>query len=99
MGAENLAPTRVLSLDPPAHSLSPSKMYETLAVHTDILEMKECIALILKVAGVFMNSSFLKMKAICTFETLETRNPVTQRKKPEDHDPQRQHLGNLNAVM
>jgi len=39
--------------------------------------MKECTAFILKVAGVFMNSSFLKIKATYAFETLEIRNPVT----------------------
>jgi len=46
-----------------------------------------------------MNSSFLKMKAICTFEALEVRNPVTLCKKAEDQNPQHQHLGNLKAVM
>jgi len=66
---------------------------------TDILEMKDCTAFILKVAGVFMNSSFLKIKAICTFETLETKNPVTPCKKPEDQNPQHQCLGNLKALM
>jgi hypothetical protein len=77
MGVGNLAPIRILSLDHPAHSLSPSKLYEALALCTDILEMKECTAFVLKVAGVFMNSSFLKMKATYAFETLEIRNPVT----------------------
>jgi len=99
MGAENLAPTRILSLDHPAHSLSPSKLYLALALRTDILEMKDCTACILKVAGVFINSSFLKIKAMCTFETLETRNPVTWCKKPEDQNPQHQCLGNLKALM
>jgi len=99
MGVENLASIRILSLDHPAHSLSPSKLYKALALRTDILEMKECSAFILKVAGVFMNSSFLKMKAICTFEALEVRNPVTWCKKAEDQNPQHQHLGNLKAVM
>ena len=99
MGLENLAPIGILSLDLRAHSLSPSKFYEALALRTDILEMKEYTAFILKVAGVLMNSSFSKMKAIYTFETMEIRNPVKQCKKPEDQNPQHQRLGNLKALM
>jgi hypothetical protein len=99
MGVESLAPIGILSLDHPAHSLLPSKLYEALALHTGILVMKECIAFILKFAGVFMNSSFVKMKAIYTFETLEISNPGKQCKKPEDLNPQHQCLGNLKAVM
>jgi hypothetical protein len=37
--------------------------------------MKECTAFIFKVAGVFKDSSFLKMKAIYTFEKTGNQEP------------------------
>jgi hypothetical protein len=69
-------------------------LYKALTLLTDIFVVKDCNVFIFKDEGVFMDPSFMKMKAVCSFETLEIRNPATEGKKPEDQNPHCHHLGN-----